>query len=152
MAVSIIDAHVVEILLDAPNPNLPYLLAHPDYEIRSSAGAGSGLYVMQKLDAGRHFIATRVPNHWKDRVGWFDSIEYVQFSADDIRAEALRDGLVDVADITALDAHADPRDFQTLPNGMSTTHIAATSIAVPHVVGKTWPLDNLRMAERWWMG
>lgn len=152
MDVHIVDTHTIDIVLNAPNPNLPYLLAYPGYEMRSMNGAGSGLYEAQKLDESRHFIATRVQDHWKERTGWFDSVEFVQFSAETIRAEALRDGLVDVADITALDPYADPRDFQTLPGGAGTTHIAATSIAVPHAVGKTWPLDNLRMAERWWVG
>lgn len=152
MTVHAIDTHMVEVVLDAPNPNLPYLLAHPGYDIRSTFGAGSGLYKVQKLDAGRHFIATRVQDHWKDRAGWFDSVEFVQFNADAVRGEALRDGLVDVADITVLDPYAEPRDFQTLPGGIGTTHIAATSVSVPHVIGKNWPLDNLRMAERWWMG
>ncbi|MEP5631339.1 MAG: ABC transporter substrate-binding protein [Tateyamaria sp.] len=152
MDVQIVDEHTVEIVLDTPNPNLPYLLAHPGFEIRSATGAGSGLYQVQKLVEGRHFISTRVQGHWKENAGWFDSVEFVQFSADAIRSEALRDGLVDVADISVLDPYADPRDFQTLPGGAGTTHIAATTVSVPHIVGKTWPLDNLRMAERWWMG
>ena len=151
MTVHVVDATTIDILLDAPNPNLPYLLAHPGFEVRSNTGAGTGLYRVQKLDPTRHFIATRVTDHYKDSAGWFDSVEFVQFSADAVRAEALRDGLVDVADIAALDPHADPRDFQTLPGGHGTTHIAATSVAVPLSVGKSWPLDNLRMAERWWM-
>ena len=151
LTVEVIDARTVDILLDDPNPSLPYLLAHPGYEIRSESGVGTGLYAVQKLNEGRHFIGTRVADHWKEKAGWFDSVEFVHFSADAVRAEALRDGLVDVADITALDPLADPRDFQTLPGGQRPTHIAASSVAVPLSVGKTWPLDNLRMAERWWM-
>lgn len=151
MDVQALGAHVVEITLDAPNPNLPYLLAHPSYELRSATGAGTGLYRVQKLDQGRHFIGTRVSDHWKERSGWFDSVEFVQFSADAVRAEALQDGMVEVADITALTPNADPRHFLTLPATAATTHIASTSIVVPQTVGKSWPLDNLRMAERWWM-
>jgi len=152
MAVEVIDAATIDIHLDAPNPNLPYILAHPGYEVQSQTGAGTGLYRVQKLVQGRHFIANRVASHWKQGAGWFDSVEFVQFSADTVRAEALRDGLVDVADIEALDALADPRDFQMLPSGLATTHIAAAAIAIPPTVGKSWPLDNLRMAERWWIG
>ncbi|MEX0371273.1 MAG: ABC transporter substrate-binding protein [Tateyamaria sp.] len=145
-----LDALTVQITLDAPNPNLPYLLAQPGFEIRGATG--TGLYEVQKLDAGRHFIGTRVQDHWKSSAGWFDSVEFVQFSAEHVRGEALRDGLVDVADVIALDDYADPRDFQTLPNGHAPTHIANQSITVPVTVGKAWPLDNLRMAERWWKG
>ncbi|WP_415405164.1 ABC transporter substrate-binding protein [Tateyamaria sp. SN3-11] len=151
LSIEVINTHTVEIVLDAPNPNLPYLLAHPGYELRSDTGSGTGLYEVQKLDTGRHFIATRVDQHWKQDAGWFDSVEFVHFSADAVRAEALRDGLVDVADVVALDAYADPRDFQSLPDGHTTTHIAGRAISVPLTVGKAWPLDNLRMAERWWM-
>jgi len=139
----------VQITLEAPNPSLPYLLAQPGFEIRGATG--TGLYQVQKLEAGRHFIGTRVRDHWKQSAGWFDSVEFVQFSADHVRGEALRDGLVDVSDVIALDDYADPRDFQTLPNAHAPTHIASRSVTVPVTVGKSWPLDNLRMAERWWM-
>lgn len=149
--VQALDAHTLQITLDAPNPNLPYLLAHPGYEQRSETGEGTGIYQVQKLEAGRHFIGSRVAGHWKSaHAGWFDSIEFVQFSDDAIRAEALRDAMVDVADITELDPYADVRDYLLLPDGQAVTHIASQSISVPLTVGKAWPLDNLRMAERWW--
>lgn len=147
--VEALDTLTVQIALDAPNPSLPYLLAQPGFEVRGTTG--TGLYEVQKLDEGRHFIGTRVQDHWKQNAGWFDSVEFVQFSADHVRGEALRDGLVDVADVIALDDYADPRDFQTLPNTHVPTHIANRSVTVPVTVGKSWPLDNLRMAERWWM-
>ena len=150
--VQVLDAHRLQITLDTPNPNLPYLLAHPGYEQRSDTGKGTGIYQVQKLEPGRHFIGTRVAEHWKSaHAGWFDSIEFVHFSDAAIRAEALRDAMVDVADITELDAYADPRDYLLLPDGQTVTHIASQSIAVPITVGKSWPLDNLRMAERWWI-
>lgn len=145
------DALTVDIVLDAPDPNLPYTLAHPGYEIRSERGAGTGLYTVQKLDAGRHFIGARVPQHWKTDAGWFDSIEFVHFSDDAVRSEALLGGLVDVADVVDLGDVSDLRDFQTLPGSSATTHIANRLVNVPVTVGKSWPLDNLRMAERWWM-
>ncbi|WP_299139728.1 ABC transporter substrate-binding protein [uncultured Tateyamaria sp.] len=147
--VEMLDARTVRITLDTPNPSLPYLLAQPGFEIRNATG--TGLYEVQKLHAGRHFIGTRVDNHWKQGAGWFDSIEFVQFGADHVRAEALRDGLVDVADVVALDDYADPRDYMKLPGDHAPTHIASRTVAVPVTVGKSWPLDNLRMAERWWM-
>ncbi|APX13150.1 ABC transporter substrate-binding protein [Tateyamaria omphalii] len=147
--VQMLDPLAIQINLDQPNPSLPYLLAQPGFEIRGATG--TGLYKAQKLDDGRHFIGTRVADHWKQGAGWFDSVEFVQFSADHVRGEALRDGLVDVADVIALDGYADPRDFQALPNAHAATHIVSRSVTVPVTVGKSWPLDNLRMAERWWM-
>jgi ABC-type transport system substrate-binding protein len=149
--VQVLDLQTLRIALDAPNPNFPYLLAHPGFEQRAANGAGTGLYSVQKLAPGRHFIGARFKQHWKQDAGWFDSVEFVRFSAGAVRAEALRDGLTDVADITALDPSADPRDFLRLPHGQVTTHIASQTIAVPATVGKAWPLDNLRMSERWWI-
>lgn len=147
----VIDSHMIDIHLDAPDPNLPYRLAHPGYEVRGSGDVGTGLYQVQKLAPGRHFIGSRFAAHWKEQAGWFDSVEFVHFSAEHVRAEALRDGLVDVADIAALDPHADPRDFQALPGSQTATHFAAVNVGVPQAVGKSWPLDNLRMTERWWI-
>ncbi|MEL6452812.1 MAG: ABC transporter substrate-binding protein [Pseudomonadota bacterium] len=148
--VTVRGAHEVEICLSAPNPNLPYVLAKPWFEVRAGNGAGTGLY-RPSTQTQRHFIAHRVEDHWKRGAGWFDTVEFVQFSADHVRGEALRDGLVDVADVVTLDDYADPRDFQTLPTAHAPTHIASRAVTVPVTVGKSWPLDNLRMAERWWM-
>jgi ABC-type transport system substrate-binding protein len=148
----VLDAHRIEVVLDAANPNLPYVLAHPGFDLKSDSGYGTGLYRVQKLAEGRHFIGTRVDAHWKaQQAGWFDSVEFVQFSRDSVRSEALRDGLVDMADVTALDAYADPRDYQVFREGPQAGFITSRSVAVPATVGKAWPLDNLRMAERWWM-
>ncbi len=149
--VDVQDALTVDIVLESPDPNLPYTLAHPGYEVRSPNGAGTGLYQVQKLDMHRHFIGMRVAQHWKTDAGWFDSVEFVQFSAAEIRSEALLSGLVDVADVRDLGPDVDLCEFQTLPGDASTTHIANRAVIVPAAVGKSWPLDNLRMAERWWM-
>lgn len=144
--------------LREPDANLPYRLAHPAYLIkpadpaRRAAGIGTGLYKLRKYDAGRHFIADRVEAHWKDgQAGWFDTVEFVHFDRDDVRAQALREGLVDVADIAEVDAFTDPKDFQRLPDAAQVTEIAHRKIAVPLQIGRAFPLDNLRMAERWWM-
>ena len=147
---SVKDKHLIKISLESPNPNLPYLLAHPGYGQRGADGMGTGIYQLQKLDKGRHFIANRLQEHWKSgRAGWFDSVEFVHFSSEAVRAEALRDGLVDVADIGALDSYADPRDFQLIRSGPVHAFVASQAISLPATVGKVWPLDNLRMSERW---
>lgn len=149
---------MLRLQLPHADPNLPYRLAHPDYLIkpaddaRRAAGIGTGPYRLRKYDAGRHFIADRVETHWKDgQAAWFDTVEFVHFDDDSIRAEALRDALVDVADIAEVDAFTDPQDFQRLPDAGQVTEIAHRKIAVPLQVGRAFPLDNLRMAERWWM-
>ena len=141
--------HRVEVMLDTPDANLPFRLAQPGFEVRGATG--TGLYRVHKLDAGRHFIGARIADHWKTGAGWFDSVEFVQFGAERVRAQALTEGLVDVADVTDL-GEVDPRDFQTLPGNATPTHTANRAVTVPLTVGKAWPLDNFRMAERWWMG
>ena len=149
-ALSVQQKHMIKISLESPNPNLPYLLAHPAYAQHGADGIGTGMYQTQKLDKGRHFIANRRQDHWKSgQAGWFDSVEFVHFSSETIRAEALRDGLVDVADIDVLDPYADSRDFQMIQGGTGQPFVVSRAISLPMTIGETWPLDNLRMAERW---
>lgn len=147
----------VQITLNSPNPNLPIDLADPRFAIlpaevaRKAAGIGTGLYAVRKFDAGRQFIGARVATHRKDgSEGWFDEVEIVSIPADTVRSEALRDGFVDVADVRVLDAYADPSEFQFLPSERQTQQIVHRSVAVPAMIGQTWPLDNLAMARRWW--
>ncbi|WP_299684509.1 ABC transporter substrate-binding protein [uncultured Tateyamaria sp.] len=146
----IVGDHRVEVILDTPDANLPFRLAQPGYEVRGVTG--TGLYRVRKLDAGRHFVGVRVAGHWKTGAGWFDSVDFVQFGADAVRGQALTERLVDVVDVIALDDMADPQEFQLLPTSGAPTHIANRAVTVPLTVGKAWPLDNFRMAERWWMG
>lgn len=148
----------LEIILNVADASLPYRLAGPDFLIRPADTTrrenliGSGIYRVRKHDAGRHFIADRVAKHWKDgQAGWFDTVEYAQFSSDAVRAQALREGLVDVADIAELDEYSDPKDFTLLPAASKTTQIVSRRVALPAKIGSVFPLDNLRMAERWWI-
>ena len=146
----------VSITLDKPDQNLPYRLAHPEFLIKPADTArrqfGSGLYKVHKFDAGRHFIAQRQDQHWKDgQAGWFDKIEFVHFEDPQVRAQALSEGLVDVADVADLDAYSDEADFQRLPDNGNVMQIASRRIAVPAQIGRAFALDNLRMSERWWM-
>lgn len=152
-----LDGGAIQITLNAPNPNLPFALADPRYAIlpaeavRRAAGIGTGLYAVRRFDAGRQFIGVRVPTHRKDgREGWFDEVELVSVPSEPVRSEALRDGLVDAADVRALDAYADPKEFHFLPSDRQTSHIVHRSVEVPATVGQAWPLDNLAMARRWW--
>ena len=151
-------ADQVVVTLNEANHSFPYLLADPEFAVlpaqasRQAVGIGTGLYRVYKFQAGQQFIGTRVSKHRKNMsAGWFDEIELVSISADEVRAEALRTGLVDVADISALDPYSDPIDFQLLPSLRYVQQIARHSIAQPKAIGQFWPLDNTRMATRWWM-
>jgi ABC-type transport system substrate-binding protein len=148
----------IKVILNVVNQSLPYLLADPQFAVlpidpeRRSAGIGTGFYQVQKFQAGQHFIGTRVSKHRKDdQGGWFDQVEFVSIPSEAVRAEALRTGMVDVADISALDAYSDPLEFQLLPRAHQVQQIANRSITVPSAIGGTWALDNTRMAARWWM-
>ena len=151
-------ADQVVVTLKEANHSFPYLLADPEFAVlpaqasRQVVGIGTGLYRVYKFQAGQQFIGTRVSKHRKNMsAGWFDEIELVSISADEVRAEALRTGLVDVADISALDPYSDPIEFQLLPSPRYVQQIARHSIAQPKAIGQFWPLDNTRMATRWWM-
>lgn len=142
----------VAVRLPNADPNLPYRLAAPEFVIKPfgadlrAKGIGSGLYRTHKFDPGRHFIGERVAEHWKDgQAGWFDRVEFVHIASDEVRAQALREGLVDVADIADLPFGP----FRGLPSEANTTLVASRDLIVPGVVGGVWPLDNFRMTERW---
>ena len=146
------------VTLNAANQSLPYQMADPAFAVlprqaeRQAAGIGTGLYQVQKFQAGQHFIGARVAAHRKDALaGWFDHIELTATSSDQIRAEALRKGMIDVADIQALDAYSDPVEYQLLPSAHKTQQIARRTVGVPNAIGTAWALDNTRMATRWWM-
>jgi peptide/nickel transport system substrate-binding protein len=148
----------VMVTLNAANQSFPYQLADPEFAVlprqaeRKAAGIGTGLYRVQKFHAGQHFIGARVAKHRKDTLaGWFDYIELTSISSEQVRAEALRKGMIDVADITVLDDYSDPTEYQFLPSTHATKQIACRTIFVPNVIGTTWELDNTRMATRWWM-
>jgi ABC-type transport system substrate-binding protein len=149
------DGATLSLSLDEPDQNLPYRLAAPEHLVRPAdaarraAGVGSGLYRVRKFDAGRHFIAERVARHWRDgQAGWFDEVEFVHFDDAGVRLQALREGLVDVADVD--DQTADTGNFVRLPDATLTRQVVSRALGVPTQTGRLYALDNLRMAERWW--
>lgn len=153
--VKAIDPLQVLFTLQEPDPILPIRFAQPEYFIRSAhapqSGIGTGLYRVTKFDAGRQLIGTRVENHYKDgTAGWFDQVELVSLPAAEVRAEALRDRLVDVADLDTASDLASASDIVLLPNAHAMTHAVWRDIGVPTRLGSDYPMDNLRAPERWW--
>ena len=129
---------------------MPYHLAGPDYLISApgSPHIGTGPYVLERFEPGRRFIGSRIDKHWRDgQAGWFDRVEFSHFDDMEVRAQALVEGLVDVADVPEL---PDMTDMQAIPEAGPTLQIARNTLQIPRTVGRIWPLDNLRMAERWW--
>ena len=145
----------VVVHLNHAQADLPYVLSgaliRPADAAARARGVGTGLYRVQKFDAGRQFIGVRIGDHYKNnRAGWFDTVEFVSIPAKEVRAEALRAGLVDAADVSGADALADNRAFMHLPDAARCQQIVHRDIGVPAEIGTRHALDDLRMAERWW--
>ncbi|OIQ33139.1 MAG: peptide ABC transporter substrate-binding protein [Alphaproteobacteria bacterium MedPE-SWcel] len=150
----------VTIALDQANPHLPYRLAEAGLVVAPGGAvdvplarmSGTGLYQMERAQDERHFRARRVGQHYKDGLaGWFDALEFIVIPDAGVRAEALRDGYVDIAAL--------PRSEELLKRGGFLYHpsaedmmLAATSqVAKPARVSTRAPFDDHRIAERWWM-
>lgn len=147
----------VTIELADPNPALPFALAQDGIMIFSAdqleAGEvltdGTGLYALKRFEAGRSFLGERVAQHRKDgAAGWFDTVEFVSISDEAVRAEAVRDGFVDVADLHNTSCLAGCEDLTFIVDGDQTAalHKAIKTGARTGVA----PLDDMRFAERWW--
>ncbi len=141
------------------DPQFPMRLSHPQTVIlpggdaaSAAAGVGTGLYRLHEFRPGRHLVAYRVADHYKDgRAGWFDSVELVSLPADEVRAEALRDHFVDAVDLEHPADLGDLENITLLPREDFMSTAVDQRLALPATVGSRWPMDNLRAAERWWM-
>lgn len=151
--------HRVRIELASGNPDLPYLLAGTQFAICPAGragegfdhGVGTGLYRMARSEPGRHFLGRRVDEHYKNEsAGWFDSVDAVVIPDPAIRAEALRDGYVDVAELPEVAALRNMDAFTCLPSATDAVLVARKNVAVPRIVGKRGILDDGRLTERWW--
>ena len=147
----------VTIELTDPNPALPFALARDGIMIFSAdqlaAGEaltdGTGLYALKRFEPGRSFLGQRVAHHRNDgTAGWFETVEFVSISDEGVRAEAVRDGFVDVADVQNPACLAGCSDLTFITEGDQTAALrkeiktgARTGVA---------PLDDMRFAERWW--
>lgn len=154
------DPHLVRITLAHPDPDFAYRLSAPQLVIYPAAeidqamyeGIGTGLYRTHRFLPGRQFVGQRIDSHYKDgQAGWFDSVELVSLPADAVRAEALRDHFVDAADLTHTTDLGALEHITLLPEEHFMTSAVYDDVALPGTVGRRWPLDNLRAAERWWM-
>jgi ABC-type transport system substrate-binding protein len=141
------------------NPDLPYLLAASDLIIAPGGqvdqtlarAIGTGLYRVGQVQDGRHFLGHRVKSHFKNGLaGWADSIEVIVIPRADIRAEALRDGYVDVAALPLPVGLLGRGDFQFYPSTQDMALAAHQGVGMPKRIGTRSALDDGRIAERWW--
>lgn len=156
----------VHVRLTRPEPQFPYLLSDPRLFVfarRGSGGiAGSGLYRPERFEPGVVLEARRVPDHpLLDRAGWFDEISIRAENDATSQETLLRARKVDVADLAQIEGdgfthhRVEPGPWARGFDGLATmggygvtTHMR---VAVPRVLGGLWPVDNGRIAERWWM-
>lgn len=141
----------VRLELSNPNPDLPFQLADP--MIMSTTGEGTGLYRPDRLQPDRHFLGQRVAKHYKDgQAGWLDSFEIIVIPDATVRAEALRDGFVDVAELPEPKGLRGRGDFIYHPSADHMALAALAGVGMPKVIGTRSALDDGRLGERWWMG
>lgn len=149
-------AHRILIELAQANPHLPYLLADPALMIApggdTSQQIGTGAYQRRAFTEGRHFKGTRVTQHYKTgQAGWADTFDVTVIPDPDVRAEALRDGFVDVAALPRPDGLRGRGAFTYHPSEDHMALAARQGVGVPRVIGARGALDDGRIAERWWL-
>ncbi|MEM9966615.1 MAG: ABC transporter substrate-binding protein [Pseudomonadota bacterium] len=147
--------HRVEITLPSPNVNLPLLLSKPDYVIRAahapSAGIGTGLYQVKDFHPGRRLLTKRVAQHYKDdRAGWFDTVELTAIQSEEVRRQALKEALVDGVDLKAVIDPDDLINATMFRDDTGSVQALVSHLSYPAVMGKRYPFDDMRAAERWW--
>ncbi|CUH86501.1 Nickel-binding periplasmic protein precursor [Phaeobacter sp. CECT 5382] len=163
LAVSALSAQRVEIQLEVPNPHLPYLMASPTCAIAPLGASldlpdlplaqmvGTGCYQVERAQDGRHFRATKVAAHYKDgQAGWVDTLEIIVIPDAAVRAEALRDGYVDVAALPRPQELLQRGGFRYHPSAEDMALAASSNVGIPRVVSQQSALDDGRIAERWW--
>ncbi len=149
----------IRIELETGNPDLPYLLANPALIIAPggqvdrplSAAIGTGLYRVGRMQEGRQFLGHKVAKNYRDGVaGWVDSVEIIVIPDAAVRAEALRDGFVDVAALPQPDGVLGRGEFRYIPSARNMAMAARHGVGVPARIGTRGALDDGRIAERWW--
>lgn len=160
--ITAITSHQVKIELADGNADLPYLMSDPQLIILPAShteaalrdGIGTGLYRVKRFLPGRQFLGVRVSEHYKDGyAGWFDTVEFTSVPDARVRVQALEGGFVDVADLTDPYASSGTSFSVRVRQAARGTPVVAANanIGMADVIGQKWPMDNLRMAERWWM-
>ncbi len=157
MSVEATGPHLLRIELGAGNPDLPFRLADPRLIICAGGNVdqpadGTGCFYTVRYDRDRHYLGRKVADHYKvGRAGWVDNIEAVVIPDAAVRAEALRDGYVDVAMLPKPDGLRDRDDLVFLPSVNDMALATHGKVGVPRQIGFARPLDDGRLAERWWM-
>lgn len=112
--ITAVDPQTVQIVLVAPNADLPTILAMHHFMIVAdgttdfSKGNGTGPFVCKEFTPGVRSIGVKFKNYWKEGKPYLDSFEFIGISDDTARANALFAGNVQLA------AALDPRAVQLI--------------------------------------
>ncbi|WP_425046878.1 ABC transporter substrate-binding protein [Primorskyibacter sp. S87] len=145
--------------LEESRPDLPLVLAQDSFgicprdklDMPFSEIVGAGCYQVERAREGRHFRARRVAEHYRaDRAGWANVVEIAVIPDPSVRAEALRDGFVDVAVLPEPEGLIGRGKYRYHPSERDMTLAVASSVGLPGRIGGA-ALDGGRLAERWWM-
>ncbi|AHD02587.1 ABC transporter substrate-binding protein [Leisingera methylohalidivorans] len=159
-AITALGSRQLLIELTQTNPHLPYLLAGADQIVAPggelpvplSDAIGTGCYKVERAQEGRHFRACSVEHHYKSgTAGWAQTVEIIVIPDAEIRAEALRDGYVDVAALPEPRGLLKRGAFLYHPSSSDMALAARRNVGIPRTVGRRGPLDDGRIAERWWL-
>jgi peptide/nickel transport system substrate-binding protein len=97
---------VVVFKLSGGNADFPVILSDfhlaicpaKDGKMDWSEGVGCGSYMLKDFNPGVSASFERNPNHWRDDVGWFDTVEMLSLVDQNARTTALVSGDVDAVD------------------------------------------------------
>lgn len=146
--------------LAGSTPDLPFRLADSCFVVTRKGQAvtplqdanGTGCFRVERAQDHRHFLGRKVAGHYKEgQAGWVDAVEIIVIPDAAIRAEALRDGYVDVAALPLPDDLRARRGFRYHPSETDMAMAVAPSVGMPRQIGARNVLDDGRIAERWWM-
>lgn len=150
------DGDNLVIELEDGNADLPFLLS--DYHLMiqpnggldaPDAGIGTGPYKVEVNEPGVRHMATRVEGHWREGVGFVDSIEILVINDDTARISALTTGKVHIINRVA------PKTVHLVERapGVKVNNVAGRGhyVFIAHV--NTPPFDNndLRLALKYAM-
>lgn len=142
------------------NPGLPFLLADSRFVVTRegqdvtplNAANGTGSYRVERAEDDRHFLGRRVAGHYKGaQAGWLDAIEIIVIPDAKVRAEALRDGFVDVAALPSTEDTRKLRGLRFHPSEADMALAISANVGMPRQISQRARLDDGRIAERWWM-
>jgi peptide/nickel transport system substrate-binding protein len=99
-------ASTIVVELETGNADFPFILSDVHMTMHPAAGEGidwkshdgCGSYRLTEFNPGVIATLERNPNHWRDNVGWFDSIEILLLADVNARTTALISGEVDAID------------------------------------------------------